>query len=70
MFLSAAAEAAKTVDEDRSTIGLKVNIGKFDEVRSSLALSYAHSEDGGLFPPRLAALPPIASDTVFGARSR
>ncbi|ELR11143.1 EF hand domain containing protein [Acanthamoeba castellanii str. Neff] len=40
------AEAAKAVEkEDRSTISLKVNIGTFDQPRSSLALTYARSED-------------------------
>lgn len=40
------AEAAKAVEkEDRSTISLKVNIGTFDQPRSSLALTYTRSED-------------------------
>jgi len=48
----AAAEAAKTVEkEDRSTISLKVNIGTFDQPRSSLALTYTNSEEQGPSAP-------------------
>lgn len=47
-MVGAAAEAAKAVEkEDRSTISLKVNIGTFDQPRSSLALTYTRSEDQG-----------------------
>jgi hypothetical protein len=48
----AAAEAAKAVEkEDRSTISLKVNIGTFDQPRSSLALTYTNSEEQGADAP-------------------
>jgi hypothetical protein len=61
--VGAAAEAAKAVEkEDRSTISLKVNIGTFDQPRSSLALTYARSEDQGAFIRNIA--PPHTHTTA------
>jgi hypothetical protein len=42
-----AADAAKKVDEDRSNVNNKINIGSFGDARSSLHLAYAHSDEEG-----------------------